>query len=145
MIFSLSSSVSSPSSVWFVTENAADLQKRTSPDQSRTSGPPPASKGDLTGDTLGLLRGVSTFARHRPRSLCNPCRSASGVPLTHRGVLHTVRIASFNVENFFARPKAMNQDTWAAGRPALAAFRGGSHLGHLSASSRGAAAASMTP
>jgi endonuclease/exonuclease/phosphatase family metal-dependent hydrolase len=32
-----------------------------------------------------------------------------------------VRLASFNVENFFARPKAMNQDTWAAGRPVLAA------------------------
>ena len=32
-----------------------------------------------------------------------------------------MRIVSFNVENFFARPKAMNQDTWAAGRPVLAA------------------------
>jgi hypothetical protein len=32
-----------------------------------------------------------------------------------------MRLASFNVENFFVRPKAMNQDTWAAGRPVLAA------------------------
>jgi endonuclease/exonuclease/phosphatase family metal-dependent hydrolase len=32
-----------------------------------------------------------------------------------------VRIASFNVENFFARPRAMNQDTWAQGRPILEA------------------------
>ena len=32
-----------------------------------------------------------------------------------------MRLASFNVENFFARPKAMNQDTWTAGRPVLAA------------------------
>src|SRR6187551_88768 len=32
-----------------------------------------------------------------------------------------VRIASFNVENFFQRPKAMNQITWAEGRPVLAA------------------------
>jgi len=32
-----------------------------------------------------------------------------------------VRIVSFNVENFFARPRAMNQDTWAQGRPVLAA------------------------
>lgn len=32
-----------------------------------------------------------------------------------------MRIVSFNVENFFARPRAMNQDTWAQGRPALAA------------------------
>ncbi len=32
-----------------------------------------------------------------------------------------MRIVSFNVENFFARPRAMNQDTWAQGRPVLAA------------------------
>ena len=32
-----------------------------------------------------------------------------------------MRITGFNVENFFARPKAMNQDTWTAGRPVLAA------------------------
>jgi endonuclease/exonuclease/phosphatase family metal-dependent hydrolase len=32
-----------------------------------------------------------------------------------------VRIASFNVENFFARPKAMNQHNWTEGRPILAA------------------------
>ena len=32
-----------------------------------------------------------------------------------------VRIVSFNVENFFQRPKAMNQATWAEGRPVLAA------------------------
>ena len=32
-----------------------------------------------------------------------------------------MRIVSFNVQNFFARPRAMNQDTWAQGRPVLAA------------------------
>ena len=32
-----------------------------------------------------------------------------------------MRICSFNVENFFARPRAMNQETWAEGRPVLAA------------------------
>ena len=32
-----------------------------------------------------------------------------------------MRICSFNVENFFQRPRAMNQDTWAEGRPVLAA------------------------
>jgi endonuclease/exonuclease/phosphatase family metal-dependent hydrolase len=32
-----------------------------------------------------------------------------------------VRIVSFNVENFFARPRAMNQATWAEGGPVLAA------------------------
>jgi len=32
-----------------------------------------------------------------------------------------MRIVSFNVENFFARPRAMNQDTWAQGRPVLEA------------------------
>ena len=30
-----------------------------------------------------------------------------------------MRIASFNVENMFLRAKALNQDTWAEGRPAL--------------------------
>jgi hypothetical protein len=30
-----------------------------------------------------------------------------------------LRIASFNVENMFLRAKALNQDTWAEGRPAL--------------------------
>jgi endonuclease/exonuclease/phosphatase family metal-dependent hydrolase len=30
-----------------------------------------------------------------------------------------VRIASFNVENMFLRARALNQDTWAEGRPAL--------------------------
>ena len=34
----------------------------------------------------------------------------------------TVRFASFNVENLFARPKAMNLPTWAAGEPILDAF-----------------------
>lgn len=34
----------------------------------------------------------------------------------------TVRFASFNVENLFARPKAMNLLTWEEGRPILAAF-----------------------
>ena len=34
----------------------------------------------------------------------------------------TIRFASFNVENLFARPKAMNLLTWAEGRPSLAAF-----------------------
>jgi endonuclease/exonuclease/phosphatase family metal-dependent hydrolase len=32
-----------------------------------------------------------------------------------------VRITGFNVENFFARPKAMNRASWAEGRPVLAA------------------------
>ena len=32
------------------------------------------------------------------------------------------RFASFNVENLFARPKAMNLLTWEEGRPSLAAF-----------------------
>jgi endonuclease/exonuclease/phosphatase family metal-dependent hydrolase len=32
-----------------------------------------------------------------------------------------MRICSFNVENFFQRPKAMNQATWSEGRPVLAA------------------------
>jgi endonuclease/exonuclease/phosphatase family metal-dependent hydrolase len=31
----------------------------------------------------------------------------------------SVKIATFNVENLFLRPKAMNQDTWAAGQPHL--------------------------
>jgi endonuclease/exonuclease/phosphatase family metal-dependent hydrolase len=35
----------------------------------------------------------------------------------------TVRFASFNVENLFARPRAMNQDTWAEGQPILDAYR----------------------
>ena len=30
-----------------------------------------------------------------------------------------MRIASFNVKNLFLRAKALNQDTWAEGRPAL--------------------------
>ena len=34
----------------------------------------------------------------------------------------TVRFASFNVENLFARPRAFNQATWAEGRPILDAF-----------------------
>jgi hypothetical protein len=34
----------------------------------------------------------------------------------------TVRFASFNVENLFARPRAFNQATWAQGRPILDAF-----------------------
>ncbi len=32
-----------------------------------------------------------------------------------------MRIVSFNVENFFARPRVMNQHSWVQGRPALAA------------------------
>jgi len=32
-----------------------------------------------------------------------------------------MRIASYNVENLFARAKALNQESWAAGRPILAA------------------------
>ena len=32
-----------------------------------------------------------------------------------------MRIASYNVENLFARAKALNQDSWAAGRPVLQA------------------------
>lgn len=34
----------------------------------------------------------------------------------------TVRFASFNMENLFARPKTLNQMTWAEGRPILDAF-----------------------
>jgi endonuclease/exonuclease/phosphatase family metal-dependent hydrolase len=34
-----------------------------------------------------------------------------------------VRIASFNVENLFARPKAFNTSNWALGQPALNAYR----------------------
>lgn len=34
----------------------------------------------------------------------------------------TVRFASFNVENLFARPKAMNMTTWSQGQPILDAF-----------------------
>jgi endonuclease/exonuclease/phosphatase family metal-dependent hydrolase len=33
-----------------------------------------------------------------------------------------VRIASFNVENLFARPRALNQTTWAEGQPILEAY-----------------------
>lgn len=32
-----------------------------------------------------------------------------------------MRIASYNVENLFPRAKALNQDSWAAGRPVLQA------------------------
>lgn len=32
-----------------------------------------------------------------------------------------MRIASYNVENLFERPKAMNLSTWAQGAPVLAA------------------------
>ena len=35
----------------------------------------------------------------------------------------TVRFASFNVENLFARPRAFNQTTWAQGQPILDAYR----------------------
>jgi endonuclease/exonuclease/phosphatase family metal-dependent hydrolase len=34
----------------------------------------------------------------------------------------TVRFASFNVENLFARPRALNQTTWAEGQPILDAY-----------------------
>lgn len=34
-----------------------------------------------------------------------------------------VRIASFNVENLFARPKAFNTTNWSVGRPVLDAYR----------------------
>jgi hypothetical protein len=33
-----------------------------------------------------------------------------------------MRFASFNVENLFDRPRAMNLDTWAEGKPILDAF-----------------------
>src|SRR3546814_4477604 len=36
-----------------------------------------------------------------------------------RPVGHAMRLASYNVENLFARPVAMNQESWAQGRPAL--------------------------
>ena len=32
-----------------------------------------------------------------------------------------MRIASFNVENFFDRAKALNTESWAEGKPILAA------------------------
>ena len=35
------------------------------------------------------------------------------------GGVAATRIASFNVENMFLRANALNQDTWAEGRPAL--------------------------
>ena len=35
----------------------------------------------------------------------------------------SVRLATFNVENLFARAKAMNTATWQQGEPALAAFQ----------------------
>lgn len=34
----------------------------------------------------------------------------------------TTRFASFNVENLFARPRALNQETWEQGEPILEAF-----------------------
>jgi endonuclease/exonuclease/phosphatase family metal-dependent hydrolase len=34
----------------------------------------------------------------------------------------TIRLASFNVENLFARAKALNLSTWSQGQPVLAAF-----------------------
>src|ERR671911_496999 len=34
----------------------------------------------------------------------------------------SMRLASFNVENLFARAKVLNTATWAEGRPQLAAF-----------------------
>ena len=34
----------------------------------------------------------------------------------------TVRFASFNVENLFARPKALDVLTWAEGAPILEAY-----------------------
>lgn len=37
--------------------------------------------------------------------------------------MSAVRVASFNVENLFARPKAFNALDWAAGEPVLAAYR----------------------
>ena len=33
-----------------------------------------------------------------------------------------VRVAAFNVENLFARPRAFDPLDWAAGEPALAAY-----------------------
>jgi predicted extracellular nuclease len=33
-----------------------------------------------------------------------------------------MRIATFNVENLFSRARALNQDTWAEGKPVLAAY-----------------------
>src|SRR5205823_887526 len=37
-------------------------------------------------------------------------------------VAMTVRLASFNVENLFARAKALNLPTWEQGQPVLSAF-----------------------
>jgi hypothetical protein len=33
------------------------------------------------------------------------------------------RIASYNVENLFARPKVFNSTKWSVGKPALDAYR----------------------
>src|SRR6476619_2464184 len=40
-----------------------------------------------------------------------------------RGAPMSIRLATFNVENLFARAKAMNTTTWQQGEPALAAFQ----------------------
>jgi len=45
----------------------------------------------------------------------------------------TVRFASFNVENLFARPRAFNQATWAEGQPILEAFANFNSLIELTA------------
>jgi len=34
-----------------------------------------------------------------------------------------MRVATFNVENLFCRPSALNQESWSAGRPILADFK----------------------
>lgn len=47
--------------------------------------------------------------------------SIDGLDAQHQGGF--VRLASYNVENMFDRAKALNQETWAEGRPALEAHR----------------------
>ena len=49
-----------------------------------------------------------------PRDRYDPVRL-----LALRRSAMTVRFASFNVENLFARPRAFNQTTWAQGQPIL--------------------------
>src|SRR5881296_1014412 len=44
------------------------------------------------------------------------------VPAVHPEGVGPMRFASFNVENLFARPRALNQTTWAEGKPILDAF-----------------------
>jgi hypothetical protein len=42
-----------------------------------------------------------------------------------------VRIASYNVENLFARPKVFRTADWGVGEPKLAAYEGDPDTGHV--------------